>query len=61
MILSGWQNTTSHPAGKIYNHTCASVPNGIVTVGGYASGYLKNIYLFRNGQWSIVGQMLNVK
>ena len=53
----------SHPAGKIIEHTCASVPNGIVTVGGlvYETGYLKNVYLFRNGQWSVVGQMQNVK
>jgi len=58
---SGWQNSVSHPAGKIYLHTCASVPNGIVTVGGYISGTgsLKKVYLFRNGQWSIVGQMQN--
>ena len=53
----------SHPAGQIYQHTCASVPNGIVTVGGYINetGYSKNVYLFRNGQWSVVGQMQNVK
>ncbi|CBY15355.1 unnamed protein product, partial [Oikopleura dioica] len=58
---SGWQNASSHPAGKISFHTCASVPNGIVTVGGYVSetGNLKNVYLFRNGQWSVVGQMQN--
>jgi len=58
---SGWQNTQSHPAGKIYRHTCASIPNGIITVGGYVegTGYLKNVYLFRNGQWSVVGQMQN--
>ena len=53
----------SHPAGQIRRHTCASVPNGIVTVGGYVyeTGDLKNVYLFRNGQWSVVGQMQNVK
>ena len=62
-ILSGWQNSVSHPAGRIYGHTCASVPNGIVTVGGYISGTgdSKNVYLFRNRQWSVVGQMQNVK
>ncbi|CBY12419.1 unnamed protein product [Oikopleura dioica] len=58
---SGWQNASSHPAGQIYRHTCASVPNGIVTVGGYISGTgdSKNVYLFRNRQWSVVGQMQN--
>ena len=65
MIFSGWQNAQSHPAGKIFGHSCASLASGIVTVGGYASGtgYLKDVFLFRNGwmQWSIVGQMKNVK
>jgi len=58
---SGWQNAQSHPAGQISYHSCASIPNGIVTVGGYVSEtrYLKDVYLFRNGQWSIVGQMQN--
>ena len=58
---SGWQNTQPHPAGNIYEHACASVPNGIVTIGGRVSSRLKNGYLYRNGQWSVVGQMQKVK
>ena len=60
IILSGWQNIQSHPAGKIERFTCASVPNGIITVGGVVSSFIKNVYLYRNQQWTIVGQMQNV-
>ncbi|CBY11387.1 unnamed protein product [Oikopleura dioica] len=60
---SGWQNAKPHPAGEIYGATCASVSNGIITVGGYswATGDLKEVYLFRNGKWSVAGQMHHVK
>ncbi|CBY10654.1 unnamed protein product [Oikopleura dioica] len=62
IIFSGWQNAQSHLAGNIFMHTCAALPNGLVTVGGnvIGTGDLKNVYLFRNGQWSVVGQMQNV-
>ena len=51
-----------HVAGKIERHSCASIPNGVITVGGYVDGpgYLKNVFLLRNNQWNVVGQMQNV-
>ena len=64
IIFSGWQNTQPHPAGKLHGHSCASIPNGIITVGGDVQNdnqhKAKNVYLFRNGQWSSAGQMQNV-
>ena len=66
IIFSGWQNAQSHPAGGIQQHTCASVSNGIITVGGSASRqgwtkvFTKDVYLFRGGQWSVVGRMKTV-
>ena len=50
------------PAGEIYGHSCAVVPTGLVTVGGcrHGLGDLKDVYLFRNGEWSIAGHMQNV-
>jgi len=60
ILEKSWHNAPSHPAGDIYRHTCASIQNGIVTVGGAVSGEGDlNVYLFRNWRWSIVGQMKN--
>jgi len=56
-----------HPAGNLGEHSCASIPNGIITIGGErddgiddTDGNTKLVYLYRNAQWSVVGQMQNV-
>jgi len=60
--ISGWQNSQPHPAGQMYRHACTAVSNGIITVGGSVNEVnTKNVYLFRNELWSIVGQMKNVQ
>ena len=57
-----------HPAGDLEEHSCATVPNGIITIGGGIDddvsdtpGNTRTVYLYRNAQWSIVGQMLMVR
>jgi len=64
--LSGWQFVAPHPAGNLGEHSCASIPNGIITIGGErddditdTDGNTKLVYLYRNAQWSVVGAMKN--
>jgi len=62
--ISGWQFVQAHPAGDLEEHSCATIPNGIITIGGGKDDdelqqNIKTVYLYRNAQWSIVGEMLN--
>ncbi|CAG5104562.1 Oidioi.mRNA.OKI2018_I69.chr1.g1338.t1.cds [Oikopleura dioica] len=59
LTTSGWQDTAPH-LHEIFYHTCLSVSNGVLTIGGYLNdgderGYTKNVYLFRDDQWAKVG------
>ncbi|CAG5104585.1 Oidioi.mRNA.OKI2018_I69.chr1.g1361.t1.cds [Oikopleura dioica] len=63
LTSSGWQDTTPHPH-SISDHTCLSVSNGVLTIGGLLYDYdewtnTKNVYLFRNDQWTKVGVLLS--
>lgn len=57
----------SHPTVQLSTHSCVSVGNGLITVGGSTSGdnynglgFTKDVYLFRNLEWTIAGQLQNV-
>ena len=62
MKLSTWQYADPHPQDPLWSHTCAAVPNGIVTVGGRSGSYSDktDVHLFRNMRWSHVGRMRKV-
>ncbi|CAG5105170.1 Oidioi.mRNA.OKI2018_I69.chr1.g1897.t1.cds [Oikopleura dioica] len=58
--LSGWIQEPVHPSGMLRYHACVTVEDGVITTGGYdGSEYLKSVHLFRNEQWTLVGQMSN--
>ena len=58
---SGWRDQPAHPISNLYGHACVSMKNGIITAGGYdGSNYIMDVYLFRNVQWSVVGQVKEV-
>ncbi|CAG5077425.1 Oidioi.mRNA.OKI2018_I69.PAR.g8711.t1.cds [Oikopleura dioica] len=63
LASSGWQESVSHLR-EIAAHTCISVHNGVLTIGGYLydgpqMGNTKNVYLLREGQWSHVGALIH--
>ncbi|CAG5078362.1 Oidioi.mRNA.OKI2018_I69.PAR.g8966.t1.cds [Oikopleura dioica] len=55
-----WEDATAHPE-NIFSQTCLSVINGVLTIGGYLNeiddGPTRNIYLYRDDQWSLVGEL----
>ncbi|CAG5103778.1 Oidioi.mRNA.OKI2018_I69.chr1.g931.t1.cds [Oikopleura dioica] len=59
LSVSGWQSEAEHPEGDLYGLSCASVDGGVLTIGGYSGGYKKTVYLFKNEQWTLVGELKN--
>ena len=53
---------TDYPK-SVFKHSCVSVEDGIVTLGGYTdeSGYLKEAYLLRDDTWSLAGMLKEVQ
>ncbi|CBY11184.1 unnamed protein product [Oikopleura dioica] len=58
LALSGWQDEPSHPVSNVQRQACVSVSNGIISAGGYdGSNDIKDVYLFRKEEWTVVGQL----
>ena len=59
-IFSGWQSEAEHSEGTLTRFSCASIDGGVLTIGGYKSGFMKTVYLFKNEKWTLVGELKNV-
>ncbi|CAG5109941.1 Oidioi.mRNA.OKI2018_I69.chr2.g4409.t1.cds [Oikopleura dioica] len=57
--VSGWCHEQPQPAGAIRYHSCVTLSDGILTLGGYVSSDIKDVYLLRDEKWSVVGQLQN--